>query len=76
MKVWREKDSGQIMYQFYEKPTRNRYVISKDLAMPISKKIDTLSQGVFRRLHNTKHELDWNIKAKILEKYMSELKSS
>ena len=44
--------------------------------MPTSKKMDSLSQGVFRRLHNTKHEIAWEVKAKTLEKYMVELKSS
>ena len=44
--------------------------------MPMRKKMKTLSQEVFRRLHNTKHELPWNIKVEILEKYMTELKAS
>ena len=41
--------------------------------MPVSKKIETLSQETFRRLHNTKHEIKWDVKVKILEKFMSEL---
>ena len=76
LKVWVNEQSNEIYYQFYEKATKNRYLISKSSAMPMSKKIDALSQGVFRRLHNTKHELDWDFKVKILEKYMSELKAS
>ena len=74
IKVWKEEQI--IYYQFYEKPTKNRFVISKDSAMPISKKIDTLSNEVFRRLHNTKHELEWQVKVEILEKYMAELMAS
>ena len=76
LKVWVNEQSNEIYYQFYEKATKNRYLISKSSAMPMSKKIDALSQGVFRRLHNTKHELDWDFKVKILERYMSELKAS
>ena len=75
VKVWLESNK-EIFYQFYEKPTKNRYVISKDSAMPISKKIDTLSQEVFRRLHNTKKEISWSVKTDILNKFMSELKAS
>ena len=77
VKVWlEEKSNNNIFYQFYEKPTKNRFVISKTSAMPMSKKIDTLSQGIFRRMHNTKKELDWELKASILEKYMAEIKAS
>ena len=75
VKVWM-KENNELYYQFYEKPTKNRFVISKDSAMPMSKKIDSLSQGVFRRLHNTKDEIEWEVKVIILEKYMAELKAS
>ena len=44
--------------------------------MPTSKKMETLSQEVFRRLHNTKREIDWETKIEILEKYMTEVKAS
>ena len=77
LKVWIEPtDNNNIYYKFYEKPTKNTLVISKTSAMPKSKKFDTLSQEVFRRLHNTKEEIDWTIKVGILEKFMSELKAS
>ena len=59
VKVWlKESENDQIFYMFYEKPTKNRYVISKNSAMPLNKKIETLSQKVFRRLHNTKHAFE------------------
>ena len=44
--------------------------------MPSSKKIQTLGQEIFRRLHNTKHEIKWELKVEILEKFMTELKAS
>ena len=77
VKVWiKQEADNTIYYEFYEKPTKCVYVISKDSAMPLAKKIDTLSQGVFRRLHNTKHEVEWENKITMLEKYMTELKAS
>ena len=44
--------------------------------MPINKKIQTLGQEIFRRLHNTKAEIDWEVKVRILEKFMAEVKAS
>ena len=44
--------------------------------MPMRKKFDTLSQGVFRRLHNTHEEVNEEDKVEILEKYMLQLKVS
>ena len=76
VQVWMDPIKYNVYYKFYEKPTKIRYIISKDSAMPVSKKIETLSQEVFRRLHNTKHELPWETKVEILEKYMTELKAS
>ena len=76
VKVWMQEERRQIYYEFYEKPTKNQLVMSKDSAMPKSKKIDALSQEVFRRIHNTKHEIEWERKIIILEKYMTELKAS
>ena len=73
LKVWLNEEQ-HIFYQFYEKPTKSRLVISKDSAMPIKKKIDSLSQEIFRRLHNTKEEVSWEVKVAILNKFMNELK--
>ena len=68
VKVWLEaEDHFNVHYMFYEKPTKNRYVISKESAMPLSQKINILSQEVFRRLHNTKHSISWDVKSEILE---------
>ena len=74
LQVWMNESVDQIYYEYYEKQTKSSLVISKNSAMPLNKKIDTLSQGVFRRLHNTKREIDWESKAKILEKFMFEIK--
>ena len=76
VKAWIEADEEEIYYEFYEKPTKSKFVMSKGSAMPLRKKMETLSQEVFRRLHNTKHKIEWEKKATILEKFMTELKMS
>ena len=54
IQVWiNEEDQNKIYYSFYEKQTKCPFVMSKFSAMPNSKKIECLSQEVFRRLHNT-----------------------
>ena len=72
----RGNQGGSTNYEYYEKPNKSKVVLSKDSAMPMSKKIDTLSQEVFRRLHNSKHEIEWAEKIPVLEKYMCELKQA
>ena len=75
IKAWVD-ENNKIFYEFYEKPTKSRNLISKESAMPLAKKIDSLSQEVFRRLHNTKEEVKWERKVLILDKFMTELKAS
>ena len=74
LKVW--LDSDKILYQFYEKPTKSRQVMMKSSAMPMRKKMETLTQGVFRRLHNTHVSVKEDVKTSILNKYMEDLKLS
>ena len=50
--------------------------MSKMSAMPIRKKIEFLGQEVFRRLHNTKHEVENSLKVDIMNKFMIQLKMS
>ena len=77
LKVWlNANDNYKIYYSFYEKPTKCQLVMSKMSAMPIRKKIEFLSEEVFRRLHNTKREIDENEKVSILNKFMIQLKLS
>ena len=64
------------MYLLYVLWKTYQTLITKESAMPIRNKIQTMSNEVFRRMHNTKHNISWNIKVDILEKFMSELKSS
>ena len=77
VKVWvNESDNNRIYYTFYEKPTKSPFVMSKESAMPISKKIECLGQEVFRRLHNTKKEINEAEKKDILNDFMIKLKIS
>ena len=67
LKVWLNKeDNEKIYYCYYEKPTKCPFVMSKESAMPTSKKIEFLSQETFRRLHNTKKEIAESEKVEIL----------
>ena len=75
MKTWINEED-KILFEYYEKPTKNRMVITKDSAMPIRNKINILSQEVFRRLHNTSSDIEWDKKVVMLEKFMNELKAS
>ena len=38
VEVWLHEEEEKVFYSFYEKPTKSPYVISKDSAMPTSKK--------------------------------------
>ena len=77
VKVWLNKDDDdKVYYEYYEKPTKSKFVISKSSAMPKTAKMESLSQGVFRRLHNTKREIDNNVKINILNKHMAQPKQS
>ena len=75
-KVWIDEEENKIYHQYFEKPTKSKMVISKESAMPLHKKIDILSNEVFKRLHNTSHDIEWEKKVPMLEKFMAELKIS
>ena len=76
VEVWINQDDSLIYYSFYEKETKSPYVISKMSAMPISKKIECLSQEVFRRLHNTRREIHDEEIIEIMNRFMLKLKMS
>ena len=75
LKVWLSDDE-QIYYMFYEKPMKSRFVMTKMSAMPMKMKITCLTQEAFRRLHNTKQEVDENTKIDIMNNFMISLKVS
>ena len=57
---------------------KNKLVLSKNSAMPITQKIQVHTQNVFRRLHNTKKrkKLHNQVKIPILNEFMESLKVS
>ena len=69
-----EEKDGKIMYSHFEKSTKSNFVMSKNSAMANSKKFEILSQGIFRRLHNTSEDLHENVSIEILNKFMIQLK--
>ena len=76
LKVWLDNANQSINYIFYEKPTKSKLVISKTSALPKSMKMKSLTQEVFRRLHNTKESIMKNYSNDILNNFMQKLKSS
>ena len=77
LEVWLEKeDKNKIYYNFFQKPEKNRLVLMKSSAMPMNQKMNVLTQETFRRLYNTKEEVDSDTKVSILNKFMEDLKVS
>ena len=76
LKVWLDVENQAINYIFYENPTKSKLVISKTSALPQNMKMKTLTQEVFRRLHNTKQSIMNEFKYDLLNSYMQKLKSS
>ena len=77
VEVWLEEyDNNKIYFNFYQKPERNRLVTMKSSALPQNQKMNILTQETFRRLYNTKEEIDSDTKTGILNKFMVDLKIS
>ena len=70
------EENPKIYYIFYQKPMRNRLMLLKNSLMSQNQKLSILTQGVFRRIHNTKPEADENMKVKILDLFMEDLRHS
>ena len=65
VKVSMNKEN-KVDYIFYKKPMASDKVVLKSYAMSNKQKITTLTQEVFRRLHNTSGEMDENVKIVML----------
>ena len=75
MKV-RLDEENEIEYIFYEKPMKIKIVVGKSSALPNNVKKKTLTQEVFRRLHNTRDKILDEHKAETLSDFMVKLKTS
>ena len=69
MKVWLN-DEDEVEYMFYEKPMKSTLVINKQSALPENVKMKTLTQEVFRRLHNTRSTVMNKYKTEILNDFI------
>ena len=69
-------DNGEIEHVFYRKPIANKHLVMKNSAMDKHKKMNTLSQECFRRLHNTSESICEDIKLSILNEFMVDMKNS
>ena len=71
----KEKDN-KIEFEFYEKPTRNKFVILGDSAIPSKQKRTILTQECLRRLRNTQIDLGKDVQTKHLNNFMIKMKNS
>ena len=75
VKVAINKDN-RVDYVFYKKPMASDKVVLRSSAMSYRQKITTLTQEVFRRLHNTSDKIHENVKIVILNQFMETLVKS
>ena len=67
---------NKIEFEFYEKPTKNKFVILSDSAIPSKQKRTILTQECLRRLRNTQIDLGKEVQNKHLNKFMIKMKNS
>ena len=65
----------EIEYIFYEKPMRSMFVIGKESALPHNVKMKSLTQEVFRRLHNTRTTQMVSHRIPTLSKFMAKIEN-
>ena len=77
MKVWINKETGNIMFQHYEKPTASKNILYANSAQPITCRNSVHTQEILRRILNCSPELDWSKEiAPILTEYMRRMMKS
>ena len=69
-------ECGNIIYQFFEKPTKHPKVILADSALSWQQKRTILTQEALRRLRNTSVELGTEVQNKHLTDFMLKMKDS
>ena len=75
LKVYLNQD-GIIFHEFYEKITKNKFVILADSALSWQSKRTILTQEALRIMRNTSVKLDHNILNSHLSRFMLKLKDS
>ena len=69
-------NNGEAFYEFYEKITKNDYVILASSAIPRRQKISILTAEAVRRLRNTSRKLGSSVQNKHLNDFTVKLKDS
>ena len=75
VKIWLD-NNGEAFYEFYEKITKNDYVILASSAIPRRQKISILTAEAVRRLRNTSRKLGSSVQNKHLNDFTVKLKDS
>ena len=76
MKVWTD-ESGNIIFQHYEKPISNKSVLDSQSAHPSTCKRSVHVQEIIRRLLNSSPFLDWESEiAPVVSEYMLRMKKA
>ena len=60
MKVWLDNNTGNILFQHYEKPTASKNILHANSAPPITCRDSVHTQEILRRILNCSTELDWS----------------
>lgn len=77
MKVWIEKEEGNVMFQHFEKPTASKNIMHAHSAQSITCRNSVHTQEIVRRLLNSSPFLDWKTcVAPVLTEYMLRMKQS
>ena len=71
-----KSENNRLDYEFFEKPTKNKYSILVDSAIPSKQKRTILTQECLRRLRNTKRELGKDVQNQHLNDFMMKLRRS
>ena len=69
-------ENGKISYVLFQKPMQNRLKVMKNSAMPTQQKMQILTQECYRRIHNTSEDIPDEVKTRVLERFMEDLKLS
>ena len=71
-----KEKQNRIDFEFYEKATKNKFVILSSSAISSQQKRTILTQECLRRLRNKKIELGKNVQNKHLNEFMLKLRNS
>ena len=71
-----KEEQNRLDFEFFEKPSKNKFVILSNSAISSKQKRTILTQECLRRMRNTKPELGRGVQIKYLNEFMSKMKNS